>query len=94
MSQEMATRFIAKVNADKGLQNKLASLPGNFDSLRTIAVQVGCQFTIEDWLAAARAAFTRELTDKELEGVTAGGRAAVPAGHWAARFLTLNLPTP
>ena len=57
----MASRFITKVNEDKSLQTTLSTLPGNFDSLRTIADQIGCHFTIDEWLAA-RVVVARDFT--------------------------------
>ena len=72
MSEEQLKAFIAKVQADTSLQEQLKAA-AEADTVVAIAKAASFSITTEDLNS-----HSRELSDKELEGVAGGGRDCEP----------------
>ena len=72
MSEDQLSVFLAKLNEDEGLQEKLKGA-ADFDAAVAIAKEAGCNLTKGD-LIRYQASQVLKLTDEELEGAAGGAR--------------------
>jgi len=70
MSEEQFSAFLAKLQADAGLQEKFKGA-ADLDAAVVMAQEAGFDVSKADWLKH-QAKQTLELSDEELEGVTGG----------------------
>ena len=70
MSEEQLKAFLEAVKADAGLQEKLKGAP-DLDAAVALAKEAGFDISKADWLKY-QAKQTVELSDEELEAVSAG----------------------
>ncbi len=71
MSEEQLSAFLAKLQNDAGLQEKLKGA-ADLDAAVAIAKEAGFDVSKEDWLKY-QASKPLELSDEDLEGVAGGG---------------------
>lgn len=72
MSEDQVSAFLAKLNEDEGLQEKLKGAE-DLDAAVATAREAGLDMSKADRLRY-QAKQTLELTDEELEGVAGGGK--------------------
>ena len=89
MSKETAAAFLAKVDEDTTMQDKIKNLEGgsSFDTLQDFAATQGFIFSLDDLLEAnkERAEMglspSGELSEAELESVAGGAKS-----NWTLKF--------
>jgi predicted ribosomally synthesized peptide with nif11-like leader len=70
MSDDQLSAFLAKLNEDEGLQEKLKGA-ADLDAAVAMAQEAGFDVSKADWLKY-QANQTLELSDEELEGISGG----------------------
>ena len=76
MSNQAVLTFINKAEGDSSLRNRLVGLGA--EGISKVAAQVGCNFTVDEWVSVLGEIYNSELSDQNLNQVAGGSAAPAP----------------
>ncbi len=92
MSNQAVLTFINKAEGDSSLRNRLVGLGA--EGISKVAAQVGCNFTVDEWVSTLGEIYNSELSDQELNQVAGGANSPAPLGPLAVSRVSLDKAIP
>ena len=91
LSQAVLT-FINKAESDPSLRNQLVGKGA--EGISQIAAQLGCNFTVDEWVSTLGEIYNGDLSDQDLNQVAGGGTAPAPLQPLAVSKVSLDRAIP